>query len=295
MNMGMVLLTIVVAVAVVGAVVYFGGANITIDDSDKTPPEACADSTGILTVNAYNANNPGTAVTISTLTAGVDGGKIVKNVTSGTTTFAVGEEVEVLVGAADYIDKAFKTTINCGGTTLEAPLAYATSDNPAIRTFNTDGTAVLTDTATGGAVNQSALSVGESLIVDLEFTGSALENSGEFIYVVETPAGSGVNITRITLQGAEPVDKPQLHAAANAGSKIQAFKVPAIDGNDRVTHTLTIEVKATGKLSGGVLMDLYTMQDFIDDDGTISYGVEDSDGTAKYENSFDEDFFIAAA
>lgn len=255
----------------------------------KTSVLDCPDSTGILTVNAFSSLNKGSAVSTPTITAGVNGQPITTSVTSGTTTFPVGQDLTIHVSKADYLDKAFTTKMECGGITLEAPLYYSTSDNPAVRVKNDDGNYV-TDSVTGGATNQTALSVGEKLQVDVEFSGTSLESSGEGIYVVEV--GKSANITKIELSGATPVALPRVHATQVAGSKVQAFKVPAVLGSDKATHTLTVTPTASGHISGGVYTDWYAQQDFIDTNGKVAYGIENSEGTLKYENTLDFDFYI---
>lgn len=255
--------------------------------------ESCPDATGILTVNAINALEKGTAVSGPTITAGVKGQTLSTTVTSGTTTFPVGSEVTVLVSKADYLDEKFTFTMPCGGKTLEAPLYYATSDNPSVRIKNDDGD-YLTDDIAGGAVNQTDLSAGETVNFDVEFQGTALENSGDLVYIVEFPANSGVNISQVNMAGANKLNSvPSIHSSLNAGSKIVAFEIPALVGSEKKVYTLSVSLEASKDLAGGVYTDWYAKQYFIDDDGTVQYGIQDASGDAKYENTGDFDFLIA--
>ena len=277
-----VLLGLVAFLLVPQVITNGGGVNI----------ESCPDATGILTVNAINALEKGTAVSGPTITAGVNGQTLSTTVTSGTTTFPVGSEVTVLVSKADYLDEKFTFTMPCGGKTLEAPLYYATSDNPSVRIKNDDGD-YLTDAIAGGAVNQTDLSAGETVNFDVEFQGTALENSGDLVYIVEFPANSGVNISQVNMAGANKLNSvPSIHSSLNAGSKIVAFEIPALVGSEKKVYTLSVSLEASKDLAGGVYTDWYAKQYFIDDDGSIQYGIQDASGDAKSENTGDFDFLI---
>lgn len=283
-------LVLVIVVLVAGGIFMFT-ENSVVPGQDVTNIESCADSTGVLTLSAVNALQKGTAVTSPTITAGVDGNSVATSVTSGTTTFPVGKEVTVLVSKADYLDKSLTFVMPCGGASEEVEMYYSTSDNPGIRVKNDDGDFV-TDSISGGAVNQTDLSAGEVLKMDVEISGTSLESSGDGILVVELPASSSANVTNIELTGAEKVSLPQVHNTVNAGSKVQAFRVPAVVGPEKATHTLSIELGTNKDLSGGVYMDWYAEQEFVDDNGQIATGVEDSTGDAQYENTEDFDFLI---
>ena len=288
------------AIALVGVALMFAfGVPQNIqggNDGDVTNPTACGDSTGVLTVSARSTLEGGTDPSSPTITAGINGGPVTTTVTSGTTAFAVGSDIEVLVSKADYIDKSFTFEMPCGGITLDAPLFYATSDNPSISLKDPNNAdATLTDAIGGGATNLTNVDVGATVDFDAEFKGTSGEGTGNMIYVIEFPAGSGANITDVTMGGLNEVAVPTVYTSQNAGSEVVAFEVPSIEGAIKQKYSV-IATLGTGKdLSGGVYTDLFAAQEFVDDDKTISSGVEDSDGTAKYENSLDSDFFIAAS
>lgn len=286
-TIAIVIILVLIALGVLG-LVY----QSMVQEKKPKPAEGCPESTGALTVNAVSALNKGTTISGATIIAGVNGAPVSTVVTSGTTTFPVGSQVTILVNKSDYIDSSATFEMLCGGKVMEMPLYYSTSDNPTIRVIN-DENAYMTDSDTVG-VNQSLLSTGESLTVTVEFKGTSLESSGDGIFIVETPANTGINISRIELDGVVGKFVPSIHPSVNAGSKIASFDVPAIEGSTTVTKSLTFVVTPTGHWSGGVLMDWYAKQDFIDDDGTIKNGVQDSDGTAKYENTLDSDFYVAS-
>lgn len=280
---------VIVAILVVGYFAY--SQNIT--GSDPTKVINCPDSTGTLTVNSYSALAKSTNVT-PTLKVGVNGAPVTTTATSGTTTFAVGDRLKIHASLSDYIDTEIDAVMACGGVTVDNPMFYSTSDNPAIRIKNDDGD-FMTDAIAGGSVNQTNLNAGETLVLDVEFQGTNLESSGNLIYVIELPASTSANVTDIIMAGANKVNVPSVHTTINAGSKVVAFKVPAVVGADKKTYALSIVLGAGKDLAGGVYTDVYSQQAFIDTDGTIKTGVEDADGTAKYENTLDFDFYINSA
>ena len=281
---------IILALAVVVGVGFmmWNSGQPQVPPADPDSPAACPDSTGILTINGVNAAIPGTDVT-ATYNAGVDGGAVTTAVVSGTTVFPVGAMLTILGNASDYLDKSLEVKMACGGIVVDLPLWSSTSDNPSIKIENDDGSWMGDE---GVTANQTDISAGETLVLKVRFTGTYQESSGDGIYIIESPANTGSNITTMELDGQACGSKPSVHAGANAGSKICAFSIPAIEGSGNVDYTLSIVT--TGDISGLVLTDWYAKQDFVDDDGTIGTGIQDSDGTAKYENTLDWDFYIDA-
>lgn len=289
---GLMIGLVIALILVVGVFAYGYMQNVS-QTPDRQDIASCADSTGVLTVNSFSALSQASNVT-PTLTVGVNGGPVSTTATSGTTTFAVGDNLKIVASLSDYIDTELNAVMTCGGLNINNPMYYATSDNPSIRIKNDDGD-YMTDNIAGSTVNQTNLAEGETLSLDVEFTGTSLESSGDFIYIVELPASTSANVTKIEMSGLNSVSVPSVHTSNNAGSKIVAFEVPAIVGSDKKTYTLTIVLGASKDLSGGVYTDFYTKQKFVDTDGTVAYGVQDSDGTAKYENTGDFDFLINSA
>lgn len=289
-------LMVVLVLGVLGGGYYFffgaGAEQTTVGDLES--PVKCADSTGILTVNAVSKLEGASDPSGPTITCGSDGDKVKTSVTSGTTTFPVGADLTCLVSKADYIDTSFTSTMACGGLNEQVEMYYATSDNPAVKiTDPNNADAQVTDAIGGGATNLSDLTAGGTIDFDVEFKGTSTEGTGNMIYVIEFPASSNTNITKVTMGNLKKTNVPQLHAAQNAGSELVAFEVPNIEGAVKKTYSVIATLSTTGDLAGGVYTDVYAGQSFIDDDGYISSGVEDSDGTAKYENTLDYDFSIA--
>lgn len=274
-------MTALLAILIIGllGVAYFAVSQNVGGKADVTSATGCSDSTGKLTVNSYSALSKSSNVT-PTLTVGVNGAPVTTTATSGTSTFAVGDKLQIVAVLSDYIDTELTGTMTCGGLTLDNPMYYSTSDNPAIRVKNDDG-----DYVTGTTVNQTNVNAGETIRLNMVFDGTSLESSGDGILVVEAPASSSANISSIDMSGVSKTNVPQVHSLANAGSKSQAFDIPAIVGSDSKEYGLQVVLGASKDLSGTILYTFYSKQKFVETDGTVGYGVENKDGTLKYENT----------
>lgn len=291
---GMMIFGVLVIVSLIGLLGYMTvGQDITTTTFEKAPAKGCPDSTGILTVQDRSILVGGTAPSSPTITCGIDGGKILTAVTSGTTTFAVGSALECLISDADSIDKSFEFDMDCGGKTLDGALYYATSDNPAITIKDTDSNAV-TNAIGGGATNLSGVSAGATVKFDVYLEGTSGEGTGEMVYVIEFPAGSSANITDVTMGSLDVATVPTVYSSTYAGSKVVAFAVPNVEGAVEPSYRVIASLGTGKDLAGGIYTVVYAGQEFIDDDSTISSGVEDSDGTAKYENTVTSNFYLNA-
>ena len=245
-----------------------------------------------LTINAVNALSAGTTVSPS-YTAKINGG-VAKTFTSGTTTLSPGDVVEILANLTNSIDViATSEAVVCGHNELDLEL-YATNNVAAVEIFNDDGDKV-TDDVAGGATNQTNLAEGEALTVEVKFKGTNEQSTGDLIYIVE--AGSAANITAITMSGnAEKLTAiPSVHTTQVAGSKVVAFRIPAIIGAVTQTYDMTFTLGSGKDLTGGIYTDVYSEQAFADDDGTFKTGVQDASGDSKYEDTSDSDFYVNAA
>ena len=95
-------------------------------------------------------------------------------------------------------------------------------------------------------------------------------------------------------------DVPELHTVETfSGALVKAFKITSnnyfIDGTaDTYVLSLTPESGwQIGEDDGmNVSITMYTMQEFVDIDGTLQYGIENSDGTLQYEDTFNFQYCI---
>jgi len=293
-----ILLGVAIFVLVIGGVSVMmsgiGGGEGEV--ADIYNPGTCGLSS-VLTVQDKSALDAGTDPGAPVITAGVNGGDVATTVTSGTTSFPAGTELELLLSITDYIDESYTARMPCGGLTISAPMYSASSDNPSIRIKNDDGdfmTDAISDTGILMLVNQTALDLGETIVWEVVFQGTNGESSGDGVWILEFNASTNSNITSVTLDGKQPIAVPSVHTLQHAGSEAVAFDIPAIVGAETRSMSLSIELGSGQDLMGYVLTDWYTKQKFIDDDKSIQYGVQDSTGDDKSESTLDFDVYITS-
>lgn len=274
--------------AIIGLLI-FGLPQTQFGDGGKTPAGGC-ELDPIFDVNVFNGVNKGTAVTPSAVYASTDGGTAV-NITadgsSSATKFSAGQEVEIMLSASNYIDtKIGSYTVGCGVNTIQDYL-YATDDST-IKIFNDAGN-VVTDNILGGTTNQSSSST--PIDMEVKLIANADQSSGDLVCVIE--ADNTTQVDDMILSGATKVDVPEFYTVAGAGSIAKAYTVPALLDGASKTYNLKIEPESGITIDGtGIYFTCYSSQAYVDTDGSVKVGVEDSDGTAKYEDDFDYDFLI---
>lgn len=264
-----------------------------------TPGSDCSQTPTIL-LSAVNALDKGSAVTVGTsarvLGVGQTQYQYIGAITSSTK-FAVGDKVELLLNASDYLDTIVKEfTLGCDVNRVAAEI-YAT-DDMGVSIKNDAGTSVLTDDAAGGAVNETDMAAGGSKTWEVEFTGKDKKSSGNLIYVVEL--GSEANISSVTMSDANGNVLTKLSAVptglTTSGSNLAryAFKIPAFENAVKKKVYLNVAMNSGKTIAGAVYTTAYSEQAFVDSDGVFKTGVVDASGNTKYEDDFDYDFFIAS-
>ena len=247
-----------------------------------------------ITLSVFDAIQKGTAVTPNSIEGIVthSDGSIdsVGAVTSGTTTFQFGDVVELLIGEPNFINATYKTTaLKCGANVFTAYL-YATDDST-IKVFNEDGNVVTDGNDATTLVNQSASAT--TINMDVKFTAGSKLSSGDLVVVIESANTTEVN--DIILSGTTEVALPKFYSVAGAGSVAYAYEVPALKDGDSKTYNLQITPES-GVTIGGTInafyLTAYSKQWFKDTDGSFKYGIENSDGTATYEDEMDYDFNV---
>ena len=275
----------VIAVLLLGIMAFGGLLEEAIPGFEPAVGDVDCNVNPSLTIAAVNALNKGTSVTVNSEYQ--VNGKYVSSYSAP----IKGDKVVVLVNATNYLDTILpEVTIGCGPNNVNAEV-YATGAN-VYRIKNDDGD-FMTDAVTAGTTNQTDIAAGEKLILDVEFSGTDKESTGDMIFIIEV--STSVNVSSITLGGLTSVSVPAAYVATTAGSEVAAFRVPAIVGADKKTYSLTIQ-SATGKdVSGAVYTEYRSEQAFKQPNGDFAVGVEDSDKTVKYEDLQDFDFYIDAA
>lgn len=247
-----------------------------------------------ITLSVFDAIQKGTAVTPNSIEGIVthSDGTVdsVGTVTSGTTTFQFGDVVELLIGEPNYINATYKTSaLKCGANVFTAYL-YATDDST-IKVFNEDGNVVTDGNDATTLVNQSASAT--TINMDVKFTAGSKLSSGDLVVVIESANTTEVN--DIILSGTTEVALPKFYSVAGAGSVAYAYEVPALKDGDSKTYNLQITPESGVTMGGqrnAFYITAYSKQWYKDTDGAFKYGIENSDGTATYEDDFDYDFNV---
>jgi len=290
-NTGLYIFGTVACLLLVAAVI--GIYSQTAYESEPDTPDypdigSCPDSTATVSWGAVNALSQGSSVTTDE-TVKVDGGIAA----SGTTSYSVGAELEILWNASNYLDKITTYTVPCGGGPITTDI-YAT-DDMSFRIFNSNGQ-LLTNDAAGGATNQTALGSGGSKNLKIYIDGTDKQSSGDLVIVAEHTNTTGCDkITLSGLGGASSASVPEFYTVTAAGSKAYAWDVPAVIGAQTVEGTLGVKAKSGQVCSGAIYVTAYSAQAFQDTDGSFVVGVEDADGTSKAEDDWDYDFYVDAA
>jgi hypothetical protein len=216
---------------------------------------------------------------------------------NATTNLKKGDSVVLLGDATNYIAMALPAkTIDCGSNLISASMNKL-DGAPTVKVFNDEGN-VVSDSADGGAVNQTSSSA--PITLEMTVTTPADENIGAMVFVIESSNKTEVDSIAMSSQSAtvEKVSVPEIYSQNAGGTDVtKAFRADNIadDGGVTTFHiTLTPE---TGKTMGADLNSLYieyyVEQDYVDTDGTLKTGVEDSDGTAKHVSAASDDYDLS--
>ncbi len=235
----------------------------------------------------------GTAVTPTT-TYVIQNGKYLGAKVLNTSTFGFGDKIEILASASNYLDTVVTVeSLKCGSNSVIGYMAATDVSSFSIK--NTDGTAVLSDTAVGGAVNQSSSATVMTFPIRMDSKND--ESSGDLVIIIETNSSEVDSITMSGLGGAAGTDMPEYDDQFSGSSISEAFNVPAVKDGASVSGTFQLTPES-GKTIGAVLTPVYvtalSKQSFVDDNGSFGYGVEDASGDSKYEDTFDYDITVKA-
>jgi hypothetical protein len=281
-----------VIIALVAAVVYlFASQGAGIGSStnlDYNPPvsDQCA-ITPAVGNSSLDALVPGTTVTLSSAAYRIND----KYAGTALPTAVKGDKWEVLVDASNYLASIANKDVGCGAQRIDFALEYYTA--PTV-TFQDKDYNTLADQTAGTGANATAIAAGTTSTITVSLQGASQKVTGDMLFVIETPASSAGNVSKIALScdGAELAQAtiPTAISSVNSGSYRAAFEIPSVKGSAEKVCKLQITTQATKVLTGAVLGDFYVKQNFVDTDGSFKYGYYDSDNTAKYQATFDHDF-----
>jgi len=300
---------IVLVLAVVGVGSYAVMNAVTGDKEFKEAEVQKCELDPIITTSGLNALKLGTAVTL-TGTNAILNGEYIGAITSGTTKFNYGDEVELLVGAADHLNVTLdKFTIICGENKKIAKL-YGT-DAGTLGILDSTYTAPTDIDTAASAVNITSVAGVVNFIVTLR--GTADDYTGILLVTIE---GNTTQIDKFTVTGKSanakvlddsyPVADLALIATDEfSGSSIKyGFLVDGLLDGAYAEYQVSAHPESGVQIGEGdvacpVYVNVYSSQAGIEIDGTFKSGLadepmfEDEDGTVIYEDAWvDFDFLI---
>lgn len=301
-------LWIVLGILVVGAIWYFGSNGTTQSAITKSTTEKCEVepyidnatfdqyAKGTLLGMAYYYDLEGDNVGAVPLTPGTSGTK-----------FQVGDKMKIFSTKAGNLDQVEDFTItNCGGNKFTSYVYVG--DAITLDILSQNLVAVSDAATTASTVNLSDGGTANPLNFIIRLDGASKKNTGQILLTLEFNA-TEVDTVSISAKSANakviesnPTKYSSLDlfvAEGTAPTDKFAFVVDEIldggqaDYNIKVTPESGVTMGAKGG-SGFVFGNAYAGQWFIDDDGSLKFGWEDSDGTLKYEQkATDHDALIS--
>ena len=294
---------VVVIIAVVGALFYFGVPQ-SVNPSFGT--ESCGSGNlpyiDAQTVNQYSQ---GTGVTVTyryIIDGSGDPSSILTNGSNGDN-FEIGDKLKIHSSATGFIDQVDEFTITqCGANRFRNKIKA--TDGGTIDILDQNYNAV-TDGVTATAVNLSDGGSANPLNAILRIDGVVDETTGQLYITVET---NDTEVDKVTITAKSSTakviddDAPILDlfvAEGTAPSLKTAFIVDEVLDGGQADYNLKFTPESgvtmgAAPTSGFVYVNAYEGQWFVDTDGTYQFGWEDADGTAKHEGAFtDHDALIS--
>jgi len=254
------------------------------------------------TFNSYSKGT-GVAVTYSYVTEGNEASARTLTPGSGGTAFNVGDKLTILSSASGYIDQVDKFTITKCGANSFTNYIYG-ADGGTVDILDQNFNAVSDDAGATGTVNITGSANPVNFVIRLD--GVVKESTGQ-LYITVEGNDTEVDDMSISLKsGTGEVidgDAPILDiftAEGTAPTIKKAFIVKEILDGGQVDYNIKVTPESGMTLGGGattgfIYVNVYAGQWFIDTDGSLQFGWEDSDGTPKYETKFtDHDALIKA-
>ena len=246
-----------------------------------------------VSLSLLDAINRGTTISLSSAKTIVNG-KFIGNTAFASKTYEFGDKVQFVYNKSDYIDEISETvTVKCGSNSLSGDL-YAT-DTATFSVFNNDGNKVTDGT---GAVATWQAGSTSPINMEVRVESKSDQSTGDLIVVIES--SNTTQVDDLTLSPATEVDVPEFYAVAGAGSIAKAYKVAALKDGEAKSFTLNLNPESgvgigdsASEGNNTIYMTAYSEQAYVDTDGSFKVGIENSDGTIAYEDTWDYDWVIA--
>jgi len=295
----------IVIILLVAAALFTGGFYIV---KQTTVPETALEEIEVtgdcetaptLRFSILDAVNPGTAV-VTTGNRTIVNGELY-GPASIPSVLAFNDVGTTLYGLGSYLNTTVDWgPLKCGVNPISAQI-YATDDGT-LKIFNDDGL-VLHDTTAAPASTRNQTNSATTIQNEVRITSVSDQSLGDLICVVEAHNTTQVDDMLLS-DGAhttvEKIPNTDYHAAesVNVGSLIKTFKITAGDYfTDGKTDSYTLSTEPeSGQTMGTTDLNMsftcYTLQWYVDVDGTFKYGMEDVDGGAEFEDDFDYDWGV---
>jgi hypothetical protein len=222
----------------------------------------------------------------------------VNDVYTGTTAPVpnAGDKVQILASNTSYISAILPAfNVHCGGNLVTGSLYKYANGTIAIKTDA--GTAVLTNAAAGGAVNETLMSGSKSWAMTIK--GTDKYSTGKVLMVVEFCSPANVSSVTLSENGVAipSVAVPMGYTRQATNAYATAFEITPTTIATTRTFYLNGAVNTATQCSGAVYTTFYGEQAYVDTDGTFKEGAFDSLNTAKYVTGgkYSYNFLIAAS
>lgn len=277
---GIVIVAIIGILAVLAITQHWFGAQETVIGGTTpggTPISAGCNQNPSITLATVDALQPGSALSGGTNYYRVNSQYV------GTTapTPNAGDSVQILATNSSYIGSILPAfTVHCGANYQTGSLyKYAN----ATVAYKTDaGTSILTNSATGGAVNESTQSGSKSWA--MTFKGTDKASTGKVLMVVEYCSPANISSVTLSENGVNipAVAVPMGYARQATNAYATAFEISPTTLATTRTFYLNSAVNTATTCAGAFYSTFYGEQAFVDTDGTFKEGAFDSLNTAKY-------------
>lgn len=264
--------------------------NVNIQGGDdNTPIGGNCETYTALAVTATDALNLGTAIgglTVSYAKNGVYVGTTSPTVTGG-------DDISFIAGNATTIDEIFPAVeIKCGPNPKEITLKTYGNGTIRIAPDTLSGTGqYLTNAAAGGAANETKTAAGDSRNWEITFKGNDKKTTGKQLVIVELSSPS--NVSSLSMSGATEVPVPNGYTRQLTNGYVEAFEIPAVEGNSVATYNLAVTASTSTIIQGAVYTSWYAEQAFVDTDGSFKVGAFDALNTAKWQDRQNYNFMMA--
>lgn len=272
---------------VVGILVYavFFKPQTTIVNNNPVPGVGntgvtqCAIAPSIVS-SVTDALSPGTAVTTTNYYRN-------NGIYTGTTAPTYASTSDILFTASNYLSVIKSgVALGCGANQVSGSM-YALA-NASLTYYGDNGLIALSVTQ-----NETVKAAGTAYNWKLHFQGTDKKSTGKQLFIVELSVPG--NVSSVSMSGAEVVAVPNGYTRQATNGYAAAFLLPAITGTVPQDFFLTAQ-SATGKvISGTVYTTIYSVQPFVEVDGTFSDEGKafDSLNAAKSATSQTKNFIIA--